>query len=57
MAGVYDTIHDVGAVIFSRNKPLPNEIKNTELTKQVKHDLIVAKEELSRRALHHAYNW
>lgn len=60
MAGGYDGLHDMTAVIFGTTLSLKHqktETINSDFTRKVKSDLIIAKEEASCRGLLKAYNW
>ena len=58
MAG-YNGLHDMTATLFGTTAA-PNtktSSVNSEFTRKVKYDLIVAKEEAKLRGLIQAYNW
>lgn len=60
MAGGYDGLHDMTAVIFGTTLSLKqhkSKIVDSEFTRKVKYDLIIAKNEASLRGLQKAYNW
>ena len=57
MAGYYGT-HDVIHFLFGTTKNTPQcSSETTSLTKQMKYDLRIAKEEASIRGLYQSYNW